>query len=116
MLCFSKCDFWLESVAFLGHIVSKDGIQVDPQKIEAVFEWPRPISVIEIRSFLGLAGYYRRFVQDFSRVAAPMTRLTQKNVRFIWSEAYENRRQVQKNVRLLTARREVNYSSSINFA
>ena len=55
MLYFSKCDFWLESVAFLGHIVSKDGIQIDPQKIEAVSEWPRPTSVIEIQSFLSLA-------------------------------------------------------------
>ena len=59
---FSKCDFWLESVAVLGHVMSKDGIQVDPQKIEAVSEWFKLTSVIEIRSFLGLAGYYRRFV------------------------------------------------------
>ena len=62
---FSKCDFWTESVAFLGHVVTKEGIQVDPQKIEAVSEWPRPTKVIEIISFLGLTGYYRRIVQDF---------------------------------------------------
>ena len=84
---FSKCEFWTESVAFLGHVVTKDGIQVDPKKIEAVSEWPRPTTVTEIRSFLGLAGYYRRFVQDFSKIAAPMTRLTQKNVKFVWSDA-----------------------------
>ena len=80
---FSKCEFWLEQVAFLGHVVSKDGIQVDSKKIEAVAEWPRPTTVIEIRSFLGLAGYYRRFVKDFSKIAAPLTRLTQKNIKFV---------------------------------
>ena len=73
------CDFWTESVSFLSHVVNNNGIQVDPQKIEAVSEWPRLTTMIEIRSFLGLAGYYRRFVQDFSRIAVPMTRLTQKN-------------------------------------
>nr|XP_009771260.1 PREDICTED: uncharacterized protein LOC104221824 [Nicotiana sylvestris] len=70
---FSKCEFWLDSVAFLGHVVSKDGIMVDPKKTEAVQKWPRPTSPTEIHSFLGLAGYYRRFVQDFSRIAAPLT-------------------------------------------
>ena len=57
---FSKCEFWMDQVAFLGHVVSRDGIQVDPKKIEAIIEWPRPITVIEVRSFLGLASYYRR--------------------------------------------------------
>ena len=77
-------------------MVTKDSIQVDPQKIEAVFEWPRPTTVTEIRSFLGLAGYYRRFMQDFSRIVAPMTRLTQKNARFVWSDACENSFQLLK--------------------
>ena len=75
---FSKCEFWLDQVVFLGHVVSKDGIQVDPRKIEAVIDWPRPTTITEVRSFLGLAGYYRRFVKDFSKIAAPLTRLTQK--------------------------------------
>ena len=93
---FSKYDFWLESVPFLGYIVSKDGIQIDPQKIKIVSEWSKLTSVIEIRSFLGLIGYYRRFVQDFLRITAPMTRLTQKNVKFMWSEACENSFQLLK--------------------
>ena len=86
---FSKCEFWLDSVAFLGHVVSREGIQVDPKKIEVMMDWQRPTTVTEVRSFLGLAGYYRRFVQDFSRIVAPLTRLTQKNVRFQWTEACE---------------------------
>ena len=86
---FSKCEFWLESVGFLGHVVSNQGIQVDQKKVEAVAQWSRPTTVTEIRSFLGLAGYYRRFVKDFSKIAAPMTRLTQKNVKFEWSDACE---------------------------
>src|SRR5262249_52811797 len=79
---YSKCEFWLESIAFLEHVISRNGIQVNPRKIEAVISWQRPTTVTEIRSFLGLAGYYHYFVQDFSRLVAPLTRLTQKNVRF----------------------------------
>ena len=94
---FSKCEFWLDSVAFLGHVVSREGIQVDPKKIEAVMDWRRPTTVTEVRSFLGLAGYYRRFMQDFSRIAAPLTRLTQKNVRFQWTETCEASFQKLKN-------------------
>ena len=63
---------------------------MDSQKIEAVSEWPRPTTMMEIISFLGLTGYYRRFVQDFSKIAAPMTRLTQENAKFVWPDAYEN--------------------------
>ena len=83
-------------------MVTNDGIQVDSQKIEAISEWPRPTTVIEIISFLGLTGYYRRFVQDFSRIAAPITRLTRKNVKFVWSDACENSFQFMKE-RLTTA-------------
>ena len=73
---FLKYEFWLDQVAFLGHVVSKDGIQVDLKKIEAIIEWLRPTTVIKVRSFLSLAGYYRRFVKDFSKIAAFLTRLT----------------------------------------
>ena len=82
----SKCEFWLNEVSFLGHIVSKEGIRVDPKKIEVVVEWKPPRNVTEVRSFLGLAGSYRRFVTGFSMTAAPMTRFLQKNVKYEWSE------------------------------
>ena len=78
----SECEFWLKEVSFLGHIVSKEGIRVDPKKIEVVVKWKPPRNVIEVHSFLGLTGYYRRFVKGFSMIAAPMTRLLQKNVKF----------------------------------
>ncbi|XP_073038265.1 uncharacterized protein, partial [Primulina eburnea] len=81
---FSKCEFWLDRVAFLGHIISSSGVEVDPSKVEAVKEWPVPNSVTEIRSFLGLAGYYRKFIQGFSSIAVPMTALTKKNAKFVW--------------------------------
>ena len=76
---FSKCQFWLEEIAFLGHVVKKGGITVDPEKVRAITEWQRPTNVFEIRSFLGMAGYYRRFVEGFSKIAVPLTRLTRKN-------------------------------------
>src|SRR5436190_4257868 len=87
---FSKCEFWLTEVKFLGHVVSGDDIAVDPSKIEAVMDWERPKSVFDIRSFLGLAGYYRRFVHDFSKLAAPLTRLTRKGVKFEWTDDCES--------------------------
>jgi len=62
---FKKCEFWLEKVGFLGHIITKEGISVDPAKIEAIKDWPRPTNVTEVRSFLGLARYYLRFVEGF---------------------------------------------------
>ncbi|KAG8498747.1 hypothetical protein CXB51_005165 [Gossypium anomalum] len=83
---FSKCEFWLREVTFLEYVVSAEGIKVDPHKIEAILEWKSPRSVSEIRSFLGLAGYYRRFVEDFSVMAAPLTKLIRKGVPFVWTE------------------------------
>ncbi|KAA0040689.1 pol protein [Cucumis melo var. makuwa] len=87
---FSKCEFWLKQVSFLGHVVSKAGVSVDPVKIEAVTGWTRPSTVSEVRSFLGLAGYYRRFVENFSRIATPLTQLTRKGAPFVWSKACED--------------------------
>ncbi|XP_058198534.1 uncharacterized protein LOC131314055 [Rhododendron vialii] len=80
---------FIRPIKFLGHVVSKGGVSVDPRKIESIMNWQRPKNVFEIRSFLGLAGYYRRFVLDFSRLAAPMTRLTRKGTRFVWSDSCE---------------------------
>ena len=97
-----KCEFWLNQVMFLGHVISKDGITVDPNKIEAVVNWDRPTNVSEVRSFLGLAGYYRRFVGGFSCIAAPLTQLTRKNVKFEWTEECEKSFQELKR-RLVTA-------------
>ena len=72
---FSKCSFWLEEISFLGHIVKKEGVTIDPEKIKVVIEWLRPTNVSEIRSFLSLAGYYKRFVEGFSKIAVPLTKL-----------------------------------------
>ena len=86
---FSKCDFWLTEVRFLGHVVSTSRVSVDTEKVEAMMSWERPNSVFEIRSFLGLAGYYRIFIEDFSRLATSMTRLSQKEVKFDWDDRCE---------------------------
>ena len=73
-------------MGFLGHIVSAEGLRVDSSKISAIVNWSPPKNVSEVRSFLGLAGYYRRFVQGFSMIASPMTRLLQKDVKFEWTD------------------------------
>ncbi|WJX17476.1 hypothetical protein P8452_07389 [Trifolium repens] len=86
---FSKCEFWLKKVQFLGHVISKEGIAVDPAKVEAVTKWESPKNVGEIRSFLGLAGYYRRFIEGFSKIALPMTQLTRKGKAFEWTQECE---------------------------
>jgi len=91
-----------KKVSFLGHVISKDGIVVDPSKVEAVVNWERPTNVHEIRSFLGLAGYYRRFVEGFSNLSGPLTTLTKKNAHFKWNDKCEASYQELKK-RLVTA-------------
>ncbi|GJU80799.1 putative reverse transcriptase domain-containing protein [Tanacetum coccineum] len=86
---FSKCEFWIPKVQFLGHVIDSQGIHVDPAKIESVKDWASPKSATEIRQFLGLAGYYRRFIEGFSKIAKPMTKLTQKKIKFDWSDKAE---------------------------
>ncbi|XP_059650519.1 uncharacterized protein LOC132296326 [Cornus florida] len=86
---FEKCDFWNEQIQFLGHMISKDGVSVDSAKVEAVMSWKQPTTVTEIRSFLGLARYYRRFIEGFSKIAIPLTRLTWKDVKFVWDHRCE---------------------------
>lgn len=93
---FNKCEFWLDRVVFLGHIVIGEGVLVDPTKIKAVLSWQRSTTVIEIHSFLGLARYYSRYVEGFSRIASPLTKLTKKNVNFEWNEDCERRFQELK--------------------
>ncbi|GJY59472.1 putative reverse transcriptase domain-containing protein, partial [Tanacetum coccineum] len=86
---FSKCEFWIPKVQFLGHVIDSKGIHVDPAKIESVKDWTSPKTPTEIRQFLGLAGYYRRFIEGFSKIAKPMTKLTQKKVKFEWGDKQE---------------------------
>ncbi|XP_042482864.1 uncharacterized protein LOC122063228 [Macadamia integrifolia] len=99
---FSKCEFWLSQVNFLGHIVSTRGIEVDPGKVKAMLDWESPKTVSEIQSFLGLASYYRRFIENFAWISARMTRLTRKGVKFEWTEKCENCLKELKN-QLVTA-------------
>ncbi|WVZ84654.1 LOW QUALITY PROTEIN: hypothetical protein U9M48_031661 [Paspalum notatum var. saurae] len=95
---FNKCAFWLREVSFLGHILSEKGVATDPSKVEDVLNWKQPETVTEIRSFLGLAGYYRRFIKDFSKTAKPMTSLTKKNAKYVWSPNCEEAFQTLKNL------------------
>ena len=93
---FSKGEFCLIEVRFLGHVVSALGVSMDPEKVEVVMSWERLKSVFEIHSFLGLAGYYRRFIEDFSLLSAHMARLTRKEVKFEWNDLCERAFQVLK--------------------
>jgi len=86
---FSKCEFWIREVQFLRHVVNEKGIHVDPAKIEAIKNWEAPKTPTKIRQFLGLAGYYRRFIENFSKIARPLTSLTQKDKKFNWGEEQE---------------------------
>ena len=87
---FSKCDFWLKEVQFLGHILSAEGVAVDPSKVKDVLDWKPPTTVHQVRSFLGLAGYYRRFILDFSKVSKSITELLKNQVKFVWSSDCED--------------------------
>ena len=86
---FKKYEFWLEEISILSHIISGQGIFVDLSKVEDVLNWKAPKSIMEVRSFLGLAGYYKRFIEGFSSIAAPMTKLTRKEESFEWSDQCE---------------------------
>ena len=87
----SQCEFWLEKVAFLGRVVSKEGISMDSSKVEAVSQWKQPRNPTEVRSFLGLAGYHQRLVDGFPKITALMTVATRKNAKFEWMDPYEQR-------------------------
>ncbi|GKF25363.1 putative reverse transcriptase domain-containing protein, partial [Tanacetum coccineum] len=93
---FSKCDFWIRIVQFLGQLIDNQRFHVDPAKIEAIKNWASPTTPIEIRQFLGLAGYYRRFIKDFSKIAKSLTELTQKNKKYIWGKDQETAFQLLK--------------------
>ena len=81
----SKCEFFQDKIQYLGHVITKEGISVDPDKIKAINDWPVPKDVTGIRSFMGIMGYYRRFIDGFSIIAHPITSLQKKGTKFIWS-------------------------------
>ncbi|GJZ34851.1 putative reverse transcriptase domain-containing protein [Tanacetum coccineum] len=93
---FSKCDFWINIMQFLGHVIDSQGIHVDPAKIETVKNWACPTTPTEVRQFLGLAGYYQRFIEGFLKIAKSFTELTQKNKKYIWGENQESAFQLLK--------------------
>ncbi|XP_059434573.1 uncharacterized mitochondrial protein AtMg00860-like [Corylus avellana] len=99
---FEKCEFWLDSVSFLGDVISREGVVVNPEKVKAMVEWTRPTSVFKIRSFLGLASYYRRFIEGFSKLSGPLTAWKRKNAHYVWMDECEKSFQELKR-RLITA-------------
>ncbi|GJU48093.1 putative reverse transcriptase domain-containing protein [Tanacetum coccineum] len=93
---FSKCEFCIPKVQFLDHVIDSQGIHVDPAKIKSIKDWASPKTPTEIRQFLGLAGYYRRFIEGFSKISNSMTKLTQKGVKFEWGDKEEGAFQLLK--------------------
>ncbi|GKE04821.1 putative reverse transcriptase domain-containing protein, partial [Tanacetum coccineum] len=93
---FSKYEFWLDSVQFLGQLIDSSGVHVDPAKIEAIKNWAAPTTLTEVRQFFGLAGYYRRFIKEFSLISKPLTKLTQKNKSYVWGDDEEEAFQTLK--------------------
>ena len=96
----SLAEFWIDEVQFLGHVLSAEGVAVDPSKVQEVLDWKPPTSVHQVRSFLELAGYYRRFIPDFSKISKPMTTLLKNDTKFVWSSECEEAFQTLK--KLLT--------------
>ena len=86
---FSKCDFFKDEIQHLGHVVNKEGILVDPEKIWEIKDWLVPKDVTDVRSFMGIIGYYRRFIEGFSRIANPITSLPKKGKKFDWNSKYD---------------------------
>jgi hypothetical protein len=97
---FSRCEFWLGEVSFLGHVISAEGISIDPGKVQDVFDWKPPKFVHQVHSFLGLAGYYRRFILNFSKISRPITDQLKKGERFMWNAGCDEAFQTLK--KLLT--------------
>jgi hypothetical protein len=95
---FSKCDFFQKKIHYLGHVLSKEGVAVDPDKIRSIMEWPTPKDVSDIRSFMGLAGYYRIFIKDFSKIGCTITALQKKGTKFLWTWQCEERFQTLKHL------------------
>ncbi|XP_062118053.1 uncharacterized mitochondrial protein AtMg00860-like [Humulus lupulus] len=101
-----NCNFWMTEVKFLGHVISQEGITMDPAKIVSILQWERPKDVAEVRSFLGLVSYYCRFVENFSQISMPLTKLTRKDLKFVWDdnckEAFRELKQRLTTVPVLT--------------
>jgi hypothetical protein len=98
----NKCNFWLDNLSFLGHVISKEGVVVNSEKVKVVVEWTRPINMFEIQSFLGLPSYYRHFIEGFSKLSRPLTALTKMNAIYVWTDECEKSFQELKK-RLITA-------------